>query len=273
MKIDRIEEILNEICPPELAEEWDNSGLQLGFKDLDVKKILVALEVTEDVIEEAIKESCDLIVTHHPLFFGSFNQINEEVLPTKYAIKLIKSGIGVYSCHTNFDILPGGNNDYIGNLLGIYILGEKGFIRYGEMEKEMPLKDFINHIGEKLSLDKDSFRLIGAGHGNDLNERKIKRVAWCTGAGADFIMDAFDINVEIYITGDVRYHEARTIEELGFCCLDIGHFGSEKIFTENMANILTDYFKNGLKDDDKSEAVPEIIASRMDKDPFVIPRD
>lgn len=258
----KLEGILKGICPEDLQEEWDNSGLQIGFGDYDVKRVLVTLEVTEDVVNEAIEKSVDLIVTHHPLFFGSFNKITPDLLPTKYAIRLISAGIGVYSCHTNFDKMSGGNNDYIGNLLGITGVQGNDFLRYGELEREMTIGEFSRVISEKLDVDPGSLRFIGTLDGS----RKIRKIAWCTGAGADFIMDAFDLKADVYVTGDIKYHEARTIEEFGLCCIDIGHFGSEKIFTENMANILNRYFEKNCPVDDTLE----VISSEMDKDPFVI---
>ena len=103
---------MDKICPTELAEEWDNCGIQIEAGE-SVSKVLVALEVTNKVLDEAKELGVDMIVTHHPLFFGSFNTITGEILPGRYAIDLIKNGISVYSAHTNFDIMNGGNNDFI----------------------------------------------------------------------------------------------------------------------------------------------------------------
>ncbi len=258
MKIDVFSKKMNELCPLELQEEWDNSGLQLNAQGTngEINKVLVALEVSRDIIDEAKGCNADIIVTHHPLFFGAFKQIVPEMLPTEYAIELIKSGISVYSAHTNFDTMEGGNNDYFAELLGIKDVEIHGIIRSGSLiEKssgEMPtVRDIAQSISEKLDIKPALIRLIGN------PDAKISKVAWCTGAGSDYIMDAIDLGADLYITGDIKYHEATTIAEFGLNCLDIGHFDSEKIFTPNMAALMRRAFPD-----------LEIIESGRDKNPF-----
>ena len=251
MNIKELWKKIEEICPSDLAEEWDNSGQQITLSEKEVKKVLVALEVTDAIIEEAISLNVEAIVTHHPLFFGSFNNITEDILPTKYSIKLIANGISVFSCHTNFDTMEGGNNDYFGSILGFKDIINHGIFRSGKTSDEISISDFIEYVSKELSIPKESIRLIG-----DLDQM-VKNVAWCTGAGADYMMYAYDLGVDLYISGDIKYHDAMTAKEFGINVLDVGHFGSEKIFTPNMAGIL----RNSLPE-------LEIIESKKDKDPF-----
>ena len=257
MKIDDFIKLMEDICPGELAEEWDNSGIQIQVGS-NVTKVLVTLEVTDQVVNEAVDNNVDMIVTHHPLFFGEFNQITEDVLPTKYAISLINNGISVYSTHTNFDSMEGGNNDYFANLIGVpkEDIESLGLLRIANISP-ISVKDMANGIIDNLDIPREKIRLIGD------SQAQVRKIAWCTGAGADFIMDALDNGVDLFITGDVKYHEAMTIKEFGLNCLDVGHFGSEKIFTPNMGNILREALAN-------IEDGPEIIESQMDEDPFKI---
>lgn len=250
MKIKDFIKKMDKICPPELAEEWDNSGIQIEAGD-SVSKVLVALEVTERVIEEAKSLGVDMVVTHHPLFFGGFKSITNELLPGKYSLELIKNGISVYSAHTNFDIMNGGNNDFIAKLIGISDIKAHGIIRTGRLRKTLTLKELAIKIAKDLDIEPAKIRMIGN------PEQKIKKLCWCTGAGSEYIMDSYDLKSDVYITGDVKYHDAVTIDEFGMNCLDIGHFGSEKIFTENMASIIKKHLK-GL----------EVIESKKDMDPF-----
>ena len=253
-------EKMNELCPLELQEEWDNSGIQINSSE-NVQKVLVALDVSKAVVEEALTLGVDMIVTHHPLFFGGFKKIIPEMLPTRYALELIKNGISVYSTHTNFDIMEGGNNDYLGTLIGFEDVKPSEanrFLRLGKLPKEMSLKEdnkvssLITLISEKLDIEKTKIRIIGNPDAN------VETIAWCTGAGSDFLFEAMDCGADLFITGDVKYHEATDISEFGFNCLDIGHFGSEKIFTPNMTNLMISAFPD-----------IEIIPSKVDKDPFV----
>ena len=263
MDIKQFEKIMNEICPLDLQEEWDNCGIQISIPNKDIKKILVALEVTELVIDQAKALGADMILTHHPLFFGAFKNVTEDLLPTRYTIDLIQSGISCYSSHTNFDTMDGGNNDYLGKLLGFKDVKPFGMLRVGKPGKiqgskgKIPtIEEIAAHIYNTLNIENGVIRLIGD------PARKVKTLCWCTGAGADFVPDARDIGVDLFITGDLKYHEAMTCSELGVNVLDIGHFDSELIFAENMANILRKALQKRKIND------VEVIESNMNVTPF-----
>ena len=110
--------VLNDIAPLSLQEEWDNSGVQIAFGDREISRVLVALEVTKDVIREAKREHCDFILCHHPLLFLPVKCIEPEFTVGAYIQELIRAEIGVYAAHTCFDKAPGGNNDYLMKALG-----------------------------------------------------------------------------------------------------------------------------------------------------------
>lgn len=254
----RFIEILETICPPELAEAWDNSGMQIGTSGKEVNRVLVALEVTEAVISEAESICADLILTHHPLLFHPAANICEDTVIGDYIHRLIRSGISVYAAHTNFDKTEGGNNDYIGRLLPVenvrHVAGTDGFGRMGDTLFDMTFLEFAHQTADAFGVEERHFRFVG-----ELS-REIRTVGWCSGAGADFLQAAFDAGCNLYLTGDLGYHAAQLAKEMGLCVLDAGHYGSERIFAENMAELLREALSG--------EEI-EILESNQDLNPFV----
>lgn len=247
---------MEEICPNELSEEWDNCGIQINTDREKVERVLVALEITDDVIYEAIENDADMIVTHHPLIFGEIKKIDNFDILGRYLSLLIKKDISVYSCHTSFDIMDGGNNDYFGNLLKLknirmFNKTDNKFCRKGNLEKETTLVDYVDLVSRYLSIDKRFFSLTG-------NENRIiNSIGWCTGGGSGFIADAVNEKCDLFITGDLKYHDAQMAKAMGIAVLDCGHYGTEKIFVDNMGDCLTE----------KTECT--IIKSKIDINPFV----
>ena len=251
---DKFYRIVEQICPSELAESWDNSGLQLNSKYSDVNRVLVALEINDEVIDEALAENADMIVTHHPLLFRGVTCIDDNTAEGRYINRLIRGGISVYSCHTSFDIMEGGNNDYLGNVLGlaeIEAFEDEPICRKGITPLEIRLLDFVHRASQALEMSERHFRIIGD------PERSICTVGWCTGAGAEYIAKAAAEGCDLFITGDVKYHDAQMAKAMDICVLDAGHYGTEKIFIDNMAELLSR----------KTNCV--IIKSKIDINPFL----
>lgn len=249
--------IIEEICPSETAESWDNCGFQLDVGAEDIKTVLVSLEVTGAVIDEAVRKGAQMILTHHPLLFSGIKKIEEADVIGNYLIRLIQAGISVYSCHTSFDKLKDGNNDYFGLLLEFQDVrpfdADNGFCRRGQTPFDMTFAEMIRKVSEELAVEERYFKWVG-----DLT-RQIKTVGWCTGAGSEFIKTAAEEGCDLYITGDLKYHEAQMAKEMGICVLDVGHYGSEKIFTENIADMLREKtFGMDL----------EVLQSELDLNPF-----
>lgn len=236
MKREQLIEIIEQISPGSIAESWDNCGWQVKCAGDGVKTVLVALEVTHQVIDEAIREGAELILTHHPLLFSGVRTIDEGDVIGGYLFRLIQNGISVYSCHTSFDKAAGGNNDYLGQLLELSHVRpfdrDNGLCRKGETPFAITLAELMHRAAEAFAIDEGQFRCVGA------PSEIITTVGWCTGAGSEFIKDAFEEGCDLYITGDLKYHEAQAAREMGICVLDAGHYGTEKIFTENMAGQL-----------------------------------
>jgi len=191
----------------------------LGAKE--IKKILLCLSVTENIISQAIQGEYDMIFSHHPLFSVplSFNQ-----------------NIPIYCAHTNLDKAKGGTTDTLIDLLGFdsneaqknsdNTCGD--FLRLIELEQELPLTNFLNILKTKLNLK--SLRVV-----NNFNQQTIKKIAFCAGSGADFAPLAREIGAGIIVTGDVKYHTALDSRVI---IADIGHFESEHPVLKTIKNLL-----------------------------------
>ena len=249
--------VIEGFCPLDLQESWDNCGFQVDTGKADIKRVLVTLEVTNEVIDEAIEHEADLILAHHPMLFSPIRKVLKDDVIGGYIHKLIKHDISVYSCHTNFDKLDGGNNDYIGALMELENIRpfdqDNGFCRKGDTPFEITFIELIHKAAEAFDIDEKFFKTVG-----DLS-KTIETVGWCSGAGSEFLQAAKTEGCDLYITGDLKYHEAQMAKELGLCVLDAGHYGSEKIFTENMADMVRLECRN---------QDIEIIESAIDINPF-----
>lgn len=219
MKMNEIIKTIEKFAPLELQEAWDNSGIQIDFGNTDVKKILLALTVTEDIVNQAIQKKCDMIISHHPLFFIPFS---------------LQKGISIYSAHTNLDSTKGGTTDTMISMLEMEVSECIGnFLRVVDLDKEIELRDFIQLVKEKLGLD--YIRVV-----NNFNKQKIKKIAFCAGSGADFLPLAQDIKADVFVTGDIKYH---TAIDSGIILLDAGHFESEHPVLNTVKELLMEEFK------------------------------
>lgn len=258
------EELISEIetiAPRNLEESWDNCGMQINMGNKTVNRILISLEITKEIIEEAKSLNIDFIITHHPLLFHNVKIIDNNTVTGNYIVDLIKLGVSVYSAHTTFDSAFGGNNEYLAELLGLnrirHFKAGHGFSedevigRLGDFKEAVPLEKVVKKVQDKLKIQ-GGVRVIG-----DI-KKVIKKVGICTGAGSDIIEDAINHSCDLFITGDVKHHDALLAKESGLCVIDAGHYWTEKIFTNNFA----DQLKKAL-----GEKV-EIIESKVNTNPF-----
>ncbi len=231
MKISEIIEILEEWADPCLMDDWDNGGLQYGSIDQEVKGILIALDVTEEVLEYAIKSGSNLIISHHPLIFKGIKDLSLSTHQGRMAYKIIKNDIGIYCAHSSLDLAPGGVNDVLANEFGILNsiplrvyeksshYGILGYGRVGDIES-VDLETLAKRVKEKLGVE--VLRVYGE------TKDPITRLAVCGGSGADFIIDAAFSKAQAYITGDIKYHDAQLAKELGIVLIDATHYHTEK---------------------------------------------
>lgn len=258
-KIKDIIRIMEEFAPKTLKEDFDNVGLMVGDRNKEVKKILLALDCTLDVIKEAKEKSVDLIITHHPLIFRKPSSITTDTLIGKKIIELIKNDISLYSSHTNLDSAENGLNETIVNLLG-YSTNElievnkmarndnEGLGRIVRLEDFVKLEDLIEDIKEKLNVK--SLKVVKGCE-------KVKNIAIINGSGSDFFEKAYKKGADCIITGDTTYHYASDYKELGVSIIDTGHFSSEWIVFLQVINKLTDKLQD-----------IEILISTKSEDPY-----
>ncbi|MGL5615415.1 MAG: Nif3-like dinuclear metal center hexameric protein [Sarcina sp.] len=218
--------IMEEIAPTKLKEDFDNVGLMVGDRNKEVKKILVALDCTVDVIEEAKKLKVDMILTHHPLIFKKPSTITTDSLLGRKIIELIKNDINLYSAHTNWDSVKGGINDKIVNLLGMSseiimdkVSEDAGIGRIVTLENKKSVKEIIEL--SKTILKANSLRYVGE------LEKEVSKIAIINGSGQSYLESARILGAELVITGDTSYHYASDYKEMGMSIIDIGHFASE----------------------------------------------
>lgn len=256
----KVNNIINEmelLAPTYLKEDFDNVGLMVGDKNKEVKKVLLALDCTLKVIEEAKKENVELIITHHPLIFKRPSSITTDTLQGKKIIELIKNDIYLYSSHTNLDSVENGLNDTIVSILGFdnsKILEKNkrddkaGLGRIVSLKESIQLEDLISKI--KKSLNINNLRVV---KGKD----KVNKIAIINGSGQDFIGKAVALGADCIITGDTTYHFASDYKEMEISILDVGHFASEQITFFNVMENLKEKFKD-----------VEFITSTVEEDPF-----
>ena len=365
LKSKEIFKFMSELAPQELAKDWDNPGLQVGDVEQTVNKVLLTLDVTQKVIDEAVENNCDLIISHHPLIFNSLDKIDFNDEKGKIISKAIKNKTGIFSAHTNLDIASGGLNDYLAQKLNILhtkplvsnlkknykklvvfvpeenltqlrqvmlelgagkmgnyshcsfavkgqgsfkplagsrpyqgeknklnktaeyrleaivaadkideivdkmlekhpyeqpaydifelenLVETKGIGRIGFLKEKLKLEDFLAFVQDKLNLS--HLKYVGA------ENESIKKVALCSGSGGDFIETAAHSGADLYLSGDIKFHQAQQAEVNHLCLIDAGHYGTEKIVKEMLKKKLNKEF------DDIS-----FIISRVNTNPFKI---
>lgn len=356
------------LAPHRDAQDWDNIGLQVGDFDSEIKKVLISLDVNEDVLNEAIKKDIDLIISHHPLIFNGIDNVHNQTAKGRIIMQAIKNDVAIYSAHTNMDIAQGGINDLLAkklNLTQIKLLSKdnekklyklavyvpenhvenvknmifkkgagkignysktsfsykgegtflpnkgsnphfgnqgeltevnevkiesvvfedkiqnvikgmlkvhpyeevaydvyelplqseyKGIGRIGLLKEATVLKKYCAHVKDILNVDKLKVR------GN--LDKMIKKVALCSGSGADYIKLAKAKGADLYITADIKYHEAQLAEEINLNLVDAGHYETEVIFKE----LVTKYLK---KIDKKKGLSIEVLSSEVNTNPWM----
>ena len=261
-------QIIEKKYPLSLAYEWDNVGLMIGDINQDVHRVLTVLEIDEKVVQEAIENKVDLIISHHPFLFHKFNRIHTEDEKGKLIFQLIQNNISVYSMHTNFDIAFDGLNDYFMKVMGFtnyetfdYVDAPSGYSeanenktpglgRIVELPKEITLEELCELVKEKFHMN--CVRYVG-----DKNAQ-IRKVAVITGGAADMFPKAKMAGADAFISGDMKYHNAQDAIVANMNVIDCGHYETEVIFRDAIGEFL--------------EQVPDltILKSELSINPFQI---
>lgn len=347
MKCQAVIEQMEKLAPKTLAEQWDNVGLLVGSPSMDLKGIYLALDVTRENVEDAIKKGCNLIIAHHPLIFHPLKNLRTDLVQGMLLERIIEQKIAIYAAHTNLDIATGGVNDVLAELIGLADIrpfvatGEEKYLKFvtyvpkvyaqkvrdaiahagagyighyshctfnvlgeGTFRPERGTSPFIGTIGkierveevrietiipekskekvlealrklhpyEEIAYDlyplANRGKLFSLGRIGELketltleevgklileklpathirlvktNDKKIKKIALCSGSGSEFIDRAKFMGADLYLTGDVKYHEAQRAKDIGLNLIDAGHFPTEYPVIHMLEKYLSTY--------------------------------
>ena len=222
MRLEAIYKRLDEISPFEMQASWDNSGLILGSYDQEITSVVLSIDIDEELLESV--DEGTLIITHHPLIFGGITSMDFATYPSKLLAKMIEKKIANIAMHTNFD-LSHLNNYVAEKVLNKTVLNRDEYLIYFDVDKS--LEAFSAEVAKAFGLT--HIKSVVA------HDRVIKRVALCTGSGASMIRE---IDADLFLTGDIKYHDAMEAKVLGLNMIDIGHFESERFFGEILAEDL-----------------------------------
>ena len=238
-KVKDIISVIEDFAPLPLQEKWDNSGLCIGSPENEVTSVLLGLDCTEHLVDEAIACGADLIVTHHPLIFSGLKKISPDDQIGAAVIKAISNGISIYAAHTNADKVISGVSGAMAGRLGltdVAVLDEDGegtgLGVVGNLPEPMGADELIALVKDRFSL-----KMMRASRPLD---QKISRVAVCGGSGGSLIGAARMSGAQLYISGDISYHNFFTPE--GFMIMDIGHYESEIEIVDILFSLLRKNF-------------------------------
>ena len=250
IKVSDVIKAIEAVAPLRYQDEWDNSGLQVGFPDDPADKVLVCLDVTEAIVDEAVRKGCSMIVSHHPLLFRGLKQVCDLTYQQRCVTKALRAGIAIYSAHTSLDNAEGGVNHKIAELIGLEKLewlepkwigeacgGEGGCEGcscgcdgqapagsglIGELPRAVQANAFLHAL--KATFRVESLRHSAPG-------KPIKKVALCGGAGAFLMQKAIEKGADCFISGEFHYHDY--FENDGMLLIELGHYQSEQ-FTQDL---------------------------------------
>ncbi len=244
MKCSEIIDQLEKLAPAAMACEWDNPGLLAGRSDKEVTSILLAVDVTDSVLEQAEAMGADMIITHHPLIFKPLKKVNDQDFISRRILRMIQKDISYYAMHTNFDAAPGCMADLAGERLGLRecrpletmgITGDGrsyGIGLLGTLPEAMTLRETAQKVKEAFGIP---FVTV---FGDVDSSAKLQRAAICPGSGGSTMKEALAGRAEVYITGDIGHHEGIDAVACGMAVIDAGHYGIEHIFMGFMEKYL-----------------------------------
>lgn len=249
--------LVMEFAPRELVADWDNVGLQVGDPGARVTRVLLALDVDDGVVDEALDAGAEMILAHHPLLMKPLRSVRADTPQGALIMRLVRNRLNVFAAHTNLDAATGGVSDVLAGLLGlenVEPLGpEHAYGRVGDLRQPVRFDRFA-------ALVKDTLAVAGIRAGGD-RSREVKRVAVCGGAGAEFWPQARAAGADVLVTGDVKYHLARDMLAAGLNFIDAGHYATERVILEP----LRDYLERRCHE---AGIGVEFLVSRCHQEPF-----
>lgn len=232
---------INKIASFSLAESWDNVGLLVGDPGMEANGVLIALDPTSDILDEALEKNANIIITHHPVIFHPLKAMRSDLPQGRLLSRAIKENIAIIGCHTNLDLAGGGVNDVLASELGLTDIQpltenegqcteDPSFGRIGRLSPPLPGTTFLQNTMEYLKTP--ALKVAG------LLPEMVDQVAICGGSGNDLAETAFNSGSDIFVTSEVKHSVARWAEEAQFCIVDAGHFPTENIILPALAKAL-----------------------------------
>ncbi len=220
---------LDQIAPAALAESWDNVGLLIGDPQREIRSLLLGLDPTLSLLEEAVSRGADTLITHHPCIFHPLPSVQLTTPIGAFLEQALAHKINVIACHTNFDSAAAGVSDALGVLLGLENLqplrpiessDELGLGRIGNYNESISFETFMGRVF--TALESRAVQVAGK------VPQKIQSVALCGGSGSDLAEDAFNKGADVYLSSEIKHSTARWTEDAGFCVIDGSHYATEK---------------------------------------------
>ncbi len=241
-QIREITACIEQIAPLDLQEDYDNAGLLTGDGNTICTGVLCTLDITEEVIAEAVSRSCNLIVAHHPIIFRAVRQLRPSGYVRRSLIGAIKNDLALYAAHTNLDNVADGVNGEIARRLGLVdtrVLAPKsettGSGLIGLLPSALPSNSFLELLADRFN--------TGIIRHNTGPARDVSKVAVCGGAGSFLITNALEAGADAFVTADLKYHEFFEAEKQLLVC-DVGHYESEQFTTDLFVDIIRRKFPN-----------------------------
>lgn len=252
MKLSEVIEVLEQAAPLALQERWDNSGLQVGDPESEIRRALLCTDVTEATLQEALEKGCQMVISHHPLLFHGLKRLSTATYTERCVRFAVKNDLSIYSGHTSFDNWQHGVNERFARHIGLenlHILvpqpgqSDAGLGMIGEFPTPLTELEFLQAL-------KDRFMLQDIRH-TELTGKQIRTVALCGGAGSEFVEEAIKQGADAYVSADFRHHEFYSAEGR-LLIADIGHFESEQYTKEIFAELLQGKLETSMAEKDVS---------------------
>jgi dinuclear metal center YbgI/SA1388 family protein len=258
-------QILESFAPADLAEKWDNVGLLVGSPQDRVTKVLIALDPTNAIVDEAITIGANTIITHHPVIFHPLPAIHTNTPAGKLLQKALANNINIIACHTNLDSALDGVNDVLGKALGLTQLvplqpntekdfNQQGLGRVGIYQSPISSDEFLSRLFTILELE-----VVDAA--GPIPEQ-ITKVALCGGSGSDLASLAYSSGADIYLSAEIKHSTAIWANEVGFAVIDGTHYATEKPATAYLTSKL-----NEIAQQKKWQT--KILLTETEQHPFV----
>lgn len=259
---------LETLAPPACACEWDNVGLLAGWHEKEIRRVMIALDATDEVVEAAVRMRADLLLTHHPMIFKPLKKVNDGDFIARRVMELIQYNVNYYAMHTNFDAAPGCMADLAADRLGLTdqsvleVMGtmetegktvEYGIGKVGLLPSPMTVKEVALAVKERFGLP---FITV---YGEEAVKETVSRVAIAPGSGKSSISYAEKAGAEVLITGDIGHHDGIDAAANHLAVLDAGHYGIEHIFIDFMADYLRREYGDSLEIHKAAAAFPAAV--------------